>query len=166
MTLCIAARCLEEKTAKPCVVIAHDTRVETNVAGAEIGFKFERLPGFWGALLAGPIHQTQELTEIFSAYLAENQIKPESALEQLRIPARTLRRRLADSLTHRRVSLSYEEFLELGKEKLSPDVYSQLAYEISQQSIEAELILIGRWGMTSICFFAAMGRSARVNLLL
>jgi 20S proteasome alpha/beta subunit len=143
MTLCIAARCMEAATLKSCVVIAHDRRIETSVAGAEIGFKFESLPRFWKALIAGPVNQAKELIEIFRVYLNENEINPDSALEQLRIPVRTLRRRLADSLTHRRVSLSYEEFLEMGKEKLSPEVYSQLAFDISQQSIEAELILIG-----------------------
>src|SRR4051794_39887818 len=107
MTLCIAARCIDfDLTTSPCVVIAHDTRIETNIAGAEIGFKFESLPGFWNALLAGPVDQTKELIEIFRVYLDENEIKLDSALEQLRIPIRTLRRRLADSLTHRRVSLS------------------------------------------------------------
>ncbi len=99
--------------------------------------------GWLVALLAGPRHQAHELVEIYRAYLSANPIRAESAVEQLRVPLQTLRRRMAESLTQKRVALTYAEFIDIGKDKLAPEVHSQLAYEISQQTVEAELILIG-----------------------
>jgi 20S proteasome alpha/beta subunit len=141
MTLCIAALCTGEKGS--CVVFASDKRIETNISGGDIGLKIRTLPNGWMALAAGPVAQSDELLDLYDAYLLDQEITSDTAIEQLRIPARTLRKRLADSLTYRRVAMSHKNFLEHQKGGLTHDPYNQLAYEISQQQIESELILVG-----------------------
>ena len=125
------------------MVFCADKRVESDTGSAEIEEKIRWISDRWYVLAAGPLDETQELIEIYRAHLKQASIDTGSVLEELRIPPRILRRRMAEALIHQRVALSYEEFLEVGKDQLQEEVYRQLAYDVTQQRIDAELLLVG-----------------------
>jgi 20S proteasome alpha/beta subunit len=125
------------------VVFCTDKRVESEIGSAETEEKIRWLSPRWYVLAAGPLDEVQELIEIYRSHLDRVSIATGSVLEELRIPPRLLRKRMAEALIHQRVALSYEEFLEVGKDKLQDDVYRQLSYDMTVQRIEAELLLVG-----------------------
>jgi hypothetical protein len=133
MTLCIGA--LSQDRGYSRAIICVDKRVETDASSAENELKFTLLSPTWCALLAGPLPEAKELVDIYSAYLKQTEICGQDIIEYLREPPRTLRLRLANALTHQRVAMSYDEYLEVGKEQLHEDVYRQLSYDISMQRL-------------------------------
>lgn len=149
MTLCIAAKCNEFEPGKtpafdnPRVVLCLDMKIETDIAGAETQYKFESLPGPWAALLAGPIPQARELLLLYEAFLRNKTLTAVNALEQLRIPIHQFRRRMAEQHVQSAAAMSYDDFLRHGKDQLPEDLHRQIAYEVSSQQIQAELIIIG-----------------------
>lgn len=145
MTLCVAAACHVGGFGDERIVVGFDWRVETQIAGADTEFKFQRLSDHWVALIAGNVAQAHELAGLYREYLTprQSEITLDNVLDHLRTPPRTLRRSLADIYTHAKLSLSYDDFLSTGKSRLPEDYYRQLLFDISAQTIDVELILIG-----------------------
>jgi hypothetical protein len=148
MTLCIAALCKTDDES-PALALCFDRQIETETAKAETGFKLASIGHSWRVLQAGPVHQSMELTDLYRTHFKEiNAVDPSTfhhsvVLEDLKVPPRLLRRRMADGLTQDKFSVTYEDFLVHGKEWLDEDTHRQMLYEISTQVIESELILFG-----------------------
>lgn len=141
MTLCVGAQCLWD--GEVAIVGAFDERVETNMAGSNSEFKYTPLNGSWGAYLAGPVAQARELIEIYIEHLASAKITRSNVIEQLRIPARKMKARLANTVTHQLVSLSHEEFLKRGQQSFTQEMCRHVEMQIASARFEAQLILAG-----------------------
>lgn len=144
MTLCIAAE-TNGLFGDQRVVVGFDWRIETQTASSQVGFKFEVLSDNWIALLAGPLVQARELTLKYSVLLRadEDSLTEGNVLEYLRGPAFEIRKSLAEAYTRSTAAMSYEDFLEHGESMLPEDLRRQIAFDISKQRVEAEVILVG-----------------------
>ncbi len=142
MTLCIAAHCLWD--GKPAIVSAFDERVETDAASANSEIKYAPINKYWGGLLAGPVSQARELIDLYKEQLANAaDITSTNVIEQLRIPLRVMKQRLADEVTSHLLCMTHKEFMENGKASTSDEMYRHVETQIASQQIEAQLILIG-----------------------
>ncbi len=152
MTLCIAALCdlkAREKTAIDDVVVGcFDWRIETGTSSAQTAFKFSKLNKRWAVMMAGPLAQARELSNMYKAFLNSegDSITNVNVLEKLREPSIRFRQSLASAYTQSTVAMPYDAFLRDGKTQLPEDLFRQISYDIAQQKLEAELILIGLLG--------------------
>jgi hypothetical protein len=156
MTLCVATKCLNfnddmnpsDYDLQIATCCDHELG-EEGLGTSETTFKREFLTEKWAVLFAGPIPQCRELMALYQEMLDKKQdtIDQYNMLDVLREPLHKFRRKLANSLTHARIAMSYDELLERhGRSEISPEIYNKISDEISSQRIEPELILIGSVG--------------------
>lgn len=147
MTLCIAANALGGGLSfgdMDRVVVAFDWRIETDSAGAETGFKLQSLGRQWAALISGDVQDAVELCRQYSAFLIQHEdITSTHLLEYLNTPIRCFRYAMAESLIQSKLAMTYDEFLNHGREQVPMDLRRQIASEIAWQQCPVQLILIG-----------------------
>ena len=148
MTLCIAAHCMEpDWTGSPRIVAAFDWKIEEDSVGSSEGHaKLRHLTEEWVALLAGPsISETEDLALRYQAFLVNNheQLTRGNLRDQLRRPLNAYRESLADRHTHGLLAVPYSDFLDHGENWFPEELRRQVALEIAQQKIDAEIVLIG-----------------------
>ena len=161
MTLCIAAQCRSGKDNH--AVISFDQRVETDAASGENEFKWERLSRRWSALIAGDVSLARELLSYYRPDLVESEenLNEGNVLEHLYEPLRKLRQLEADRLVRDRHAISYDNFLSVGHTQLPADLFRQTSYDIANQRLEVQLVLIGWMGKEFKLFKVSDGRVYR-----
>ncbi len=150
MTLCIAALCLEEDQKgedHKRVVISFDRRMETNIAGGDVAFKFDSISHYWAGLIAGEVGLAWEALAKFKRHLQDDtvQITEDSVLDELRKPLSDLRTEFADRYVRKTLGIPFADLL-AGKHSIPEDVVSRTWYEIPYQAPsedKLQLILIG-----------------------
>lgn len=141
MTLCIAA-VARDVDHGPCIVSCFDKRGETDITSSQTEMKFRYLGGHWFALFAGDIFQANELLDLYKAHLKDKHFSKNELVDELRKPADLLREKLVDRLVRSKFSLSYREFLTLGSQ-FPRDIYRDTCHEISELTLDCELIIFG-----------------------
>jgi 20S proteasome alpha/beta subunit len=151
MSLCIAA----VADFKQAMVLCFDRKLSTDIVSSETELKFDMFPYGIAALFSGEAAGARELIDAYRYRLIKdrNALRPSgelslmtsrvTALEDLRIPPRTVKRRMIESHIQARLGLSYDEFLQKGKDQIEPDTRRQLTSEIYQMQMNVELLLCG-----------------------
>jgi hypothetical protein len=139
MTVCIAAHA--RVVSRECIVCCFDARIETDVAGSEIGFKLRPLPLGWGALFAGGVPEADDLLARYRRHMREPQPKDANTLDWLRVPAWEYKQLLIDQYLHSTYGISRQEFFSESRGHLGETTADQTLYAIANIKSEAELIL-------------------------
>lgn len=139
MTVCIAAHA--RVVSRQCIVCCFDTRIETDVAGSEIGFKLRPLPNGWGALFAGGVAQADDLIARYRQHFTGSPPAGSVLLDWLREPAWNYKQQLIDQYLHTTYGISRQEFYSEKRGHLGDTVADQTLYAIASIKSESELIL-------------------------
>lgn len=143
MTLCIGALAHDHPVINPCVVLCFDYKVSNEVIGSESEYKLRVLSHQLIALFAGSPGRAHELALLFKDYLSRTNLTLVGAASQLREPLTTFKRRMADSYVQRRLAVSYQDFLDHGKEWFGPEAYERRLTAIERHDLRVELIIAG-----------------------
>jgi 20S proteasome alpha/beta subunit len=141
MTLCIAAKCADHVTDRN-VVFCFDKRVETDVAGSEVGFKFRKVSTHWVAMLAGQVGRAEELIGLYTTHLQDRLLAEFEVPDELRIPVQKFKNKLANEYVHTMLGISYEDFLQRGQSSLPSTLFENMATDIARLGINCQLILV------------------------
>jgi hypothetical protein len=141
MTLCIAAASLESR--QPLIVLAADSRIETDFAGAEIGFKLGWVAEEWPALFAGNIASARELLQTYMAALKSVELNGDNLYAALKEPAELQKLALCDHHVRMKLGMSYKDFLEHGRGSLSDATFQETEFEIRSLDLGCDLITCG-----------------------
>ena len=146
MTLCIAAIC--QDGSKTAIVTSQDWKVEAGHCSSENMDKCRAVgDDGWVALLAGPIHQADELTRLYQQHLAAPgayvPLNEYDVLEWLKIPFGKYKRQLADEFLRSSHGFTFDWLEEHGCSHLPEDFFRARLADIGNIKIEAELILAG-----------------------
>jgi 20S proteasome alpha/beta subunit len=144
MTLCIAAIAQDytEHHFEASFVFCSDTRVETQTTGSDTEFKFHKVTNEWAAMVAGDVGRAQELLSMYSSYLTGKLFDPNTVLDELRVPAQELKKKLSNEYIANTTGLSFDDFVTRGKESLPSGLFDSLWNEVARIQIGCELILI------------------------
>jgi hypothetical protein len=154
MTLCVAVKCVHSPDKhnflnfQTRVAACCDLKIsEDGIGSSETLSKRHFISDKWVGLFAGSsVSECRELLGLYEKVLLEKQdeIDTHNVIEILREPLRQFRRSIANTLTHAKLAMSFEEFLQRrGQSEISDDAYRSIIDAISTQQIGPELILIG-----------------------
>ena len=144
MTICIAAVC-QTHDGNPTIILCSDHRIENEYYGGEVAWKIQLAGGGWCALIAGEMGKAKQLITACHACLDAPSFmdEPDTIFDELKKCAQQQRRVLVNDFVESKLSISYEEFLAIGSERLPEDVYRQLLWDIQTLTLGCEIILAG-----------------------
>jgi hypothetical protein len=145
MTACIAAACKEKVEGRDvvCIVGATDTKEQTTVASGEYLWKFRSIAYGWDAMIAGTVSSAEELVTEYERHLKTVKLTESNVAEELRRPAETIKRRLAEHYIKMQVGMSYDDFMTKGNKTLSPEDFREILYEVRKLSLGCQLLISG-----------------------
>jgi hypothetical protein len=140
MTVCIAATC--EMGVHGKIVLCTDWKLSEPLGSAEIKFKQRNLAPSWILLTAG---DEPDINVMYRAlrtrFCAQDTIDETNAVELVRNVIAEQKRIKADEYTRSKYGLSYDDFLNIGKDKLPSELYREAMTEIRDMRIETECIV-------------------------
>lgn len=142
MTLCMAAACQEQGAAR--IVALADTRIETDWAGANIGFKYEWLvEPDWPMLIAGDISSAKEFAKTCRSVLDPSEFTVLNIVDKLTEAALAHKRKLAERLVRSTLNIPFERFVKHGEKEIPPDLRNRLWYDLAQLDLGCSAIVYG-----------------------
>ncbi len=142
VTVCIAATC--EDNGAPVIVACVDGKASSSLGSQEYAVKFRLINEWWTVLTAGSQDEINLILPSFRARFASPMIKDETTIVPLvQSVLRERRQQKREELVQNKYSMTYQDFLATGKERLPEDIYRADVYDISQICIDAEFIVIG-----------------------
>ena len=146
MTLCVAALARVPNASfekRDVVVFAADFQSEGETAKAEIGKKVAYIGRDQHiVLIAGTSTRAIDLAKRISGELSEPSKLSTDIQPNLERAVQSQKWHLADEYVSGALGMSYQDFLNMGKEKLPDDVYREMVYSISRQTLDCTLLVI------------------------
>lgn len=149
MTLCVAAECHRHKRFFNAIVFSTDTRVEGQIATADIGRKIAVMPnGFYPVLMAGTQTRALELVGEITHAIARWDVPLDQDYQSppwemlLRESVTRQKAKLANEITSGSFGITYEEFLKCGKSSFPDDVFRNTMAEIARTSLDCYLLVL------------------------
>jgi hypothetical protein len=149
-TLCIAAECTLGQKRR--VVMACDYETENEMVGAEVQKKMMRLSNSHIALIAGTLSRAIEMCVVCQEFFASEKGLQLDTLDKLRESVTVQKKRLADELVSGQLGMSYEDFLNSGKQKLPDDLLREIAYEVKHLTLDCSILVVQLSGGVSRLF--------------
>ena len=125
------------------VVLCMDSLGSNDFTSTERVRKIEWLPHGFIALVAGPISTARELADIVRDQMQAGVSGVAPLLQQIRTAVSVMKHRFADAHVGARLGMDYRKFQRTGRQALPDDLYRQIAWDISGQRLEVELIVAG-----------------------
>ena len=142
MTICIAAACKDGT--EPKIVVCTDSKTSSVLGSAEIAHKCVWLTEGWACLTAGIESDILALVRLYNIlFKDENNRKAENIDSTIKNALYQRRQDLSDEYIKHRFSISHDEFIIFGKEKLPPEVFFDATQKVSQIELNADLIITG-----------------------
>jgi hypothetical protein len=142
LTLCIAAACQHKD--EPRIVLCTDWQLEAEGLGkSETTNKMDWVKDGWPALTADVLYHADALIGVYANHLAELELTGDNILEEMKVPAEKYKAVLANDYIQQSLGISYEYFLEHGKERFPEDVFREKMDEINRIKLGASLIIAG-----------------------
>jgi len=142
MTICIAAACRDGEGKK--IVLCTDNRLSSALGSTDQGKKDKLLPHRWRCLWSGDEPEFLPLLRLYEEQFKYAQDLQATTIDaSMQTPLVKRKRQLTDEYVQGRFSLSYDEFLKSGKERLPPDIFHDAVRNISDISLRVELIIAG-----------------------
>jgi hypothetical protein len=151
MTVCIAAATIFNDD--PLLVLCMDMMGSTDSTSSETTFKWQPVGDGFSAMIAGTVSAARELVSECHSELLK--IKPQTikqVLAALRTAAGTHKRNFAEAHVQNQLGLSYQVFLDTGKQSLPTDLFRELARDIAAHDFNAEAIISGFLGGKPVIF--------------
>jgi len=150
MTLCVAAECRRYKRFFNAIVFATDFNVEGEVGSAQIGSKlalttYQNYPILMAGTQTRAISLAREVNRAVDEF-SEPPDKESHPLEWegvLQVAAMRQKFLIANEIVSARLGISYEEFLEKGKDYLPEETRSELTSEIARTPLDSFLLVLG-----------------------
>lgn len=142
MTVCIAAVCRTD--AGPRVVLCTDQKAGSALGSAETALKQRTLGRNWISLTAGSESGIEALISVYRAQLNKmGQPNRQNIDEVIRAPISQRKRQLAEEYVQAKLAVSYEYFLDQGREKLPPDMFNDIIRSIASLNLDADFVIAG-----------------------
>lgn len=142
VTVCIAAECRDGDDAA--FVLCSDFRANTSIGHSESMVKMRRLPHGFRCLTAGDDVEIYSTVPIFEKFLSELESPDETNVKVAIEAALTERKRQkAARLVSGRYALTYDQFIDIGKQKLPEDAFRKTIGDIERIHIDASFIFVG-----------------------
>lgn len=144
MTLCMAAACMDR--GKPRLVISSDWKVETATYSVENANKFFWIGDSWVCLIAGNGSRALELIKtyriaFFALYEQKVKISKENIFDLVKQPLIIHKRKLVEEYIGLRLGISYQEFMETGKNRLPEKQFEQMCSDVVNIGFDCWLLL-------------------------
>ena len=149
VTVCIAGIC---QPRNPLIVLCTDGRVENGCFGGESLWKTHIIASGWIALAAGDVSSSTQLVTALRAWFRspDFSVEEDTILDQIQRCVFAHRRKLSNDLTQRKLSISFDEFMQNGIRQLPEDIHRQVLWDLQGLTIDCEIILVGFVPMTSL----------------
>jgi 20S proteasome alpha/beta subunit len=145
MTICIAAVCQQNDI--PRVILCADWKEQSTLGSRESADKFHKLKPGWIALGAGTSRNIALLVREYQKHFrAAGEITDENIAEMMRVPLRNMKKSLNDEYIQGRYAMSYDEFLDIGRDKFPPEVFKRELEHLADMTLDAHLIIVGFTG--------------------
>ena len=143
MTVCIAAICTDSGEHK--IVLCTDTRIGGDLGSSEGFLKEIAIGGGWYCLIAGDEGDILAISRLYRAEFlkASSDLRFDTLGTHLQAPMFKRKAMLADEYTRLHHAMSYEDFLNTGKDRLPDDIFRESSYEIKNLRLNAEVIVAG-----------------------
>lgn len=146
MTICIAAECDSDDGKEPLIVLCTDRLLSSDLGVSESALKERWMPHGFYCLTAG--NDDTDLTATTKHILRQlaHLTNPELDDEILVAVKKALYARkndYAENFTRARFAMSYEEFIDKGREKLPQDIFTQSLLQIRDLRLSCEFIIAG-----------------------
>jgi hypothetical protein len=146
MTLCVAALARVPNTSigkTRVAVYAADFQSEGEIAKAEIGRKIAQMGrSHQIVMIAGTYSRAVDLAGRISALMSESPKLGVGFQHLLEAAVQDQKRHLANEYVAGALGMNYEDFINIGKEKLPDDVYREMIFSISRQTLDCTLLVI------------------------
>lgn len=137
MTLCVAAHC--HTAGRRMMILAADYESENEMVGAEIQSKVTQLDGGYFFLAAGTHTRATELIGVASNLLSDGQ---QVFYDVLRKAVTTQKKNLAHEYVSGQLGITYDEFIDTGKEKLPEEIYRDMVAAVRGMTLGCSLLAI------------------------
>jgi len=142
MTVCIAALC--NGTPETKIILCADWRVSSALGRAETKLKIKEIGHHWYCLTSGSDVEINAIVELYrNTFRARDSLDRSTIGDLIRAPLLARKLQKINEYTAGKYGLSYEDFVQIGRDKLPPDLYREAMGEISHISLEASFILAG-----------------------
>lgn len=142
MTLCIAAAC--EHGLEPRIVLCSDWQQQVEgVGGSETRNKQDWVKDGWPVLEADTLCHAEELIGLYVSHLKDVDLTEQNVLDEMKFPAQHYKATLANDYIQQTLGISYDYFLQYGKERLPKKLFEEKADEISRIKLGVSLIICG-----------------------
>ena len=111
---------------------------------AEVSFKQISIGKGWTVMAAGDSTEINALRNLYRNHiLGVTSIDKTNVVSVMQAPLHARKRQKIEQLIQGRVGISYDDFLQFGREKLSETVFRGVSDEIDRMTLGAEVILVG-----------------------
>ncbi len=155
MTLCVAAVTgWNDGGRDPKIVVASDWRVETRIAGAEIQEKLTWLSKEkWAALMsADDMTRAVELIRVCSNHFDKTPTDSNDVGDVIKRAVSFQKRNLIEEYVSSNLGISYDYFLQNGKQQLSEQTHREVELGIRRIRLECQLLLCTFLGREPVIF--------------
>lgn len=145
MTICIAANCRSEDGKEPHILMCTDWLAGSDLGASDSMLKQRPLPHGLSCLMAGEENDIYATTRLIKKELfkVKELNLEDDALVAVKKAIFARKNEYAENFTRGRFALSYEDFIDKGKEKLPPDIFTQAFLQIRDLKMNCELIVAG-----------------------
>lgn len=145
MTVCLAAACLWEAhdLDNQAIVLCTDLKMSGPLGSAEIALKQRVLVKGWHALTSGSEAEIEALLSTLADSFKEAAIIDDSNISKIVSDALLARKRQKSTeFIIGKFAMSYDDFINLGKDKLPPDIFRDAVSQIANLQLP-EFIIAG-----------------------
>ena len=142
MTVCIAG--VSQLINDPHIVICSDWQDSSQLGTAEVSFKQRLIGKGWTYMAAGNSTEINALRNLYGIHIRRvDAIDEANIVSVMQAPLHVRKRQKIEQLIQGRVGISYDDFLQFGREKFSETVFRGVSAAIDRMTLDAELILVG-----------------------
>jgi 20S proteasome alpha/beta subunit len=151
VTVCLAAACLwEDDIDKQAIVLCTDLKMSGPLGSAETALKQRTLGKAWYALTSGSEPEIEALISTLADRFKEAEIIDESNISKIISDSLLSRKRQKSTeLVMGKFAMSYDDFVQIGKDKLPPDIFRDAVFQIADLKLP-EFIIAGFDGNFSL----------------
>jgi 20S proteasome alpha/beta subunit len=148
MTICIAAGCVSEVGSREYqIVLCSDWQLSSVLGSSETGLKMRRLGKGWWCLTAGTESEINAIIPTLRSVVTNTEQIDETNIPGLiRGVLNGRKKQKVDEFIQGRYGISYDDFLQFGKEKLPTDIHREAFLSLSEITIGCSLIVAGFCG--------------------
>ena len=142
MTVCIAAAC--QLNGEPHIVLCSDWQEGSVLGTAEVSFKQISIGQGWTVMAAGDSTEINALRNLYGNHiLGATSIDKTNVVSVMQAPLHDRKRQKIEQLIQGRVGISYDDFLQFGRERLSETVFLGVSDDIDRMTLGADVIMAG-----------------------